>query len=306
MRDLLLNQHELIPDDSSDGLLFGTESTSYVTLTHPAITSDEPGTADAPMQREDGTDFGEDWQGGKTAAFDIGVLTDRTAAPHVNGGRALEVFESAWRARKWRTNPHAYAVLRSHMVPGQVRRAYGRPRRYAETTDSLTKKGYSTLLADFTARDGKWYDDVETTVQVGLTAGREDGFYAPIITPLVTVPATTGRPGRVSIGGTEETWIRVTIRGPIVAPVVKVGPLTVAFTSLSLAAGQWVEVTGHPWRRQAVRHDGASVRGLLTYQTAPLKDMFLEPGDYPVTLSGSDPTGNSYVEVGWRNAYTRW
>lgn len=297
-------QHELMTEDESISLLFGTDDTGYLTTTHPSIGAATGVLGDQNRFQEDGVAFGEDFEGPKTVTFEIGVLTDKDPSPHVAGADAMAVFEGVWRRRVFRKDSTAYAVLRSQMVPGRTRRAYGRPRKYSENTGRLTRKGYTPILATFQVSDGRWYDEAEQSVTTPIVPPPDGGFTTPLVTPLTTT-APTVTPAAMTVGGESATWPVVTFYGPVTDPSVDFGPFKIGLRT-TIAQGDSITVDTRPWARTVLRNDGAAMGGPLTWETPPLRLCALEPGDYALDYTGTDNTGTSYVEVKWRTAHPRW
>lgn len=299
-------EHELLPGTGGAGIVFGKVGSTYFTTEHPQITGGDDRFGDVDLEREDGVGFGEDYSSGKTIAFDIGVATwDEGLNAHEAGADALENLEREWKNPIYRTRATAYAMLRSRAVPGRTRVAYGRPRRYAEATNRLTHKGFSTVLCDFQTIDGRWYDDVEDSNTSNLVQPPTGGFKSPIKAPIVTSPPAVSVGRSITVGGTVPTWPVVEIYGPISQPVVTLGPLVIAFTG-QLLDGESVTFDPRPWSRTVLRNDGASFAGKLGYQTPPLRLCSLPPGEHAFNLAGNDETGTASATVRWRNAYSRW
>lgn len=306
--DLAPSEHEILLEDSDVSLRFGPMSGTYVTTEYPSLDSSGDTTTDVNRLREDGVAFGEDFAGAQTVTFSLAVLTDKADGdPHTANGEALDEIESVWRDRRFRSRSAAYAVLRSHTVPGRTRRAYGRPRRFSDAQSRGSHRGISTVLCDFTVGDATWYDDAEqsASVRVPVYTGSL-GFTSPLKTPITTLKPVDAWSG-VSVGGKKETWLVVRFDGPCTNPVATIGDdIKVAFTG-SIAAGDSVTYDPRPWKRSVLRaSDGASLAGKLTYDSTPLRMASVRPGDYDLGYSATDPTGTSVVTVSWRNAWTRW
>lgn len=276
---LLDFQHELLADGSAGGLVFGRAGTTYVTLEPPQIVPGDGRYGDTDDDREDGTAFGEDYLSGKTVAFEIGVDTTDTANPHADNADALEDLEDAWYDPAMRSNG-AIAVLRSRAVPGRTRRAYGRPRRFADTTSRLTHRGYSTVVADFQTRDGKWYDDEPQSITM------TSGFLVQ----------------SVVIGGRVSTWPVMTFRGPLTNPLVRVGDYVMSIAA-DIPTGMTVVYDPRPWKRTVLRSDGANYAGKVTPGSPPMKSLRLRPG---VARMGLLSAGGGSLDIEWRPAYSRW
>lgn len=287
-----VNQHELIADGAPTGLLFGTLGTGYLTLSHPSIEPGDGNVSEYARVREDGLQMGEDYDGGKSVAFEVQVIKDGATAA-ADAGDALDLFESTWRHPKWRNQFGAYAVLRSNMK-GRTRRCYGRPRRFAATEDGLAKKGMVSFLCDFTSMDGRWYDDVPSSV----------------ITPVAGAAGGT-RSATVTVGGTLDAWTVVTLSAgsaDLVNPTIVLGPLSMHLP-LTIAAGQTLTIDPRPWRRQFVwNNNPATPTGNVTPTgaTALLRDWHLPQGLHIATLTADTLAANAQVRVEWANTWSRW
>lgn len=303
-------QYELSALSGGEGFVFGTEDTGYLTLTRPQHLSGETSNNDAPRPYEDGTIFSIDFQGGKSVAFEIGVLTDQANLAISNGGNAhgtnldyLEAIEGWWTDPVWRNGAKAMAMLRA-CEGGRTSRAYGRPRRYDEATSNLTRLGYSTVVCDFQMVDGNWYSDTEGVVEVSMLAPPDGGLIAPLVAPITTVPESENRQA-IAIGGARPTWPVIEFVGPVTNPSVQIGNLQIGITG-SVAWDQKVVIDPRPWVRTALRSgDGANFAGKLSRATPRMADMKIKPGTYDVTFRGVDQSGSSRCRVRWRDARKR-
>lgn len=306
---LLTNQYELLDtDETSSVLVFGTETTGYLTLTRPTHSGQDGSYGDTTRAIEDGTMFGRDYRGSKSVAFDIGVLTDAKNALAALGFEEaenldfLDRIEGIWNDQKWRDNPDAFAVLRA-CEANRTRRAYGRPRRYAEVAGNFTKVGYTPITCTFDLIDDRWYDDTEQVVSATLIPSPDGGIVAPLVSPLTTTLASAVS-SAMTVGGSKATWPVVVVHGPVSNPIVHIGDLTIAL-ALTVPSGKTMTVDTRPWKRRVTRNDGASFAGALTAPTPPLADCSVRPGSYDVTFRGTDPTGTSFVQIKWRDARSR-
>lgn len=304
--ELRKDQHELMSEDESVRLVFGTEDTGYLTTAYPGIEVMDGTTGDVQRIREDGVSFGEDFLGGTTYNFEIGVLTDRLTPPGGDkervGGDYLGALKRVWHHPRFRQRSAAYAVLRSN-VAGRTTRCYGRPRRFAGTPGNTTKKGYTPVLADFIINDGRWYDDVEQVETSTLRPPTDGGLKAPLVAPLTTT-AVSRVDSVMRVYGSESTWPVVIFHGPVTDPRVSFGPFEVGIRA-ALAEGASVTFDPRPWMRTVIRNDGANLAGVLTPDTPPMRRCLLEPGTYQMTFRGTDLSATSWVEVRWRNAYSQ-
>lgn len=324
-------QHELTTDyDGAPALfslVFGTADTGYLTTTYPVIEGDEGENGDVQRFRDDGISMGEDSAGAKKATFEIGVLSDRAANRHEAGAELLDTFEAVWRDRRVREGSTMYAVLRSRQVGGRVRRTYGRPRRHSEQAGATTGRGMTPILCDFQSMDGVWYDDLAQSASSSSARSGIDGMLdATVLNTrgewvFETLPATGGVEGylptiaiptldrqSVTIGGKKPTWPVVTFHAgssSVLNPTVLIGDMRVELAD-TIPAGQSVTVDPRPWVRRVTRSDGANKSGKLSGRTPPLRRMMRYPGTYSFSYYATDPTGTSWAEVSWRNAYSRW
>jgi hypothetical protein len=302
------HQHEISRTSGTEGLVFGTEDTGYLTLLRPAHTSGEVRATDGERPQEDGIMFGRDYRGAKMVTFEIGVLTDK-----INGLGALDAhrsnldylntLEAFWLDETWRNSPRAMAMLRSHEA-GQTWRCYGRPRRYDETVGKLTESGYTPIVCDFQLIDDRWYADVESLVDVPLIAPPEGGLVAPLVAPLTTTLSTSGQAVAV-VGGTRTTWPVVEFHGPVTNPELTIGDLTIGLT-MSLAYDHTITVDTRPWSRSVTRNtDGAGFAGNLSRRTPVMRKALLATGAHEMTYRGTDATGTSWARLRWRDARAR-
>lgn len=332
-------QHELTTDYDNGqpelfSLVFGTENTGYLTTTYPVLEGDEGAVGDVQRYRGDGVSFGEDYQGSKRATFEIAVLTDKAQVPEFANHDAVERFEAVWRDERVRERSTKYAVLRSHMS-GRVRRTYGRPRRFADTPGVTTRRGHTQIVCDFLSSDGNWYDDVEQVVSTVANRGGIDGMLEAstqnsagrwVFTTLPGPGTSSGgqrppdgylpttatdvlSPTGFTVGGTRPTWPVATFHASggssVLNPMVRIGGLVIKLAD-NIAAGKSVTVDTRPWSRQVVGSDGANHAGRLTADTPALRNCKMYPGAYSLIYTATDPTGGSYCELSFRNAYSRW
>jgi hypothetical protein len=230
-------------------------------------------------------------------AFDL--VTNRDNGPH-----ALET--AAALAKAWRagidTVPGVVFPLR-YFTGGRLRRAYGRPRRFAGPgPDLMTRSGAAKITADFQCADELHSDDVEqslTLTVVGTAAG--GGYVLPAVLPTLTAPGAQ-RQGVVTVGGDAPAPFEVTVHGPVSAPWVSGPGWRLDFPTLSLAYDRAVTVSTYPWALTVLRDDGADLSGSLAL-TSRLLSARLRPGAATITFGGVDPTNTATATVRWRPAW---
>jgi hypothetical protein len=292
---LSADQYELLGDGDGAGLLFGTQSTGFLTVTVPSKEPGDPGGSEYARDREDGVHYGEEWEGASAVTFDVQVLADRALGNKRRAAEdALDLFESTWRSERWRGRFGAYAMLRSN-IGGTVRRCYGRPRRFAATEDGSNKRGLASFLCDFSVMDGKWYDDVTKTAS----------------TPTSTAGVT--RFANMTVGGTRETWpvIRITAGTSLVRnPSVRVGNYGYFdFDNLTISPRGSFTIDPQPWRRRFVINDDPTLATNTVQPTGAstlLQDFRLPQGNHTITLNAETLPSDARVSVEWRNAWSRW
>lgn len=304
---MLDHQWHLTSEDGTVDFLFGTVDTGVQTSRAPDLGQRATRTRDVPLPREDGIAFGTDYEDGTLLTFEANVLTSGWA----ENSDLLNEWRAAWSARVLRENPEAYAILKVQNA-GRIRRCYGRPRRFAEVDGDLSHEGYTSAIADFATRDGKFYADEVSTEQIPILPPTQFGFTAPI-TVLGTDPDTVAfqsdtltpadQPGNVTVEGAE-TWAWVEIHGPVTNPSVQLGGLTLEL-DYTIPDGMSVLLDPRPWSRRVIRSDGANLGKHLTWQTPPMGEWLLKPGSYELVYRGTDATGTSFVTVNWREAFHR-
>ncbi|MEU5181158.1 hypothetical protein AB0G49_14010 [Streptomyces longwoodensis] len=287
---------------------FGTVASGYYLLEPYEITYGDVEDGDTPMPREDGARFGQDYRGQATITFEVGVDTVDQASTRL--GRyganldAVSVMGQAWDGKAIRQRMAAPAVLRT-VQGGRERLFYGRPRKFAPAASKLTRQGYTPVVCTFVCVDGKAYSDVEQMIRVDMTPPPHRGLIGPLAEPLSMVgQGATKVPGEAVIAGKAPSWPVIRFYGPISNPGCEVvGGWKLAFSGLTLAAGQTVTVDPRPWARTVLRNNGASVAGLLTRASPRLQDLLLPVGRHDFLLRGTDRTGLSYMTISWRDAY---
>lgn len=299
------HQHELMAEDESFSFVFGTEDTGYLTLTPPSYSTTGTREGDVERHREDSVALGEDYLSGKTSTYEVAVLQDRAPNPQRAGSDALGRIEQVWRSPRFRRSSAAYAVMRT-CEGGRVTRAYGRPRRYEETTGAMTRRGITPVVCDFFSQDGRWYDDETSQVSASLVPPTDGGLTSPLVSPLTTT-ATSERQAVLEVAGTSETWPVVRFHAPsgCTAPKLQIGDDLVVGLTGTIPANSVITVDPRPWVRQATRQDGGNYAGRLSYETPPMRKMLVDPGRYTLRFSATDLTGTAWAEVEWRNAYPR-
>lgn len=246
---------------------------------------------DSDNARTDGSQFGQDFHGGRTIGLTFGVV----------GATENEVAERAgrlgayWDAPVLRETPGAIAEL----ISERGRSAFGRPRKIAPS-DVSPEARMMTIEATFRQADKLWYGARKSlSVQLGLT--QSGGFVFPLKLPLVTRGYTTAA-NTFTVEGENATWPVITIRGPILNPVVEVAGRFKFAAATSLLFDESLTIDTRPGR-QTVLRNGRRIAS-LTRTSSLLDDASLPPGSYTFTLSGSSSTGAPNAQISWRSAYS--
>ncbi|MFF8610797.1 phage distal tail protein [Streptomyces sp. NPDC015346] len=191
--------------------------------------------------------------------------------------------------------------------PGRpVKRLEGRLRRLdAELRQAV--HGYIPLDIEWVATDPTWYADTETTTELPLGWLTGGGFTAPVTAPIYVQDGTVAadRPGWVTNSGDAPAWPVIRITGPCAQATLRhvESGRTLHLPTLSLAAGQWVEIDTRPGHRTVIRETGGNASTLLS--PASRIDLFsLPPGTSEMRWTAFDATNTARLRLTWRDAYT--
>lgn len=273
-----------------NGLLLGPGTRFQVEHVDFAEPSRE--TNDATLPRNDSVLFGRDYERSRDITFDLQVLTTGSASD------ALDSLYASWRDSSIRKTPGRTVVLKWQR-DGRIRRVYGRPRGLKATTGSV-KRGWVPCTALFTARDPYFYADTEEQTTIPLVPPSATGLLVPAQAPFRLVGESSGQ-GTVTVDGHEPAPLRLRIYGPITDPTVTVVSEWEVTLRGSIASDDWVEVDA--LEHTIVSKFNVNWAGNITARSRHLEDIALEPGQHSVTLTGTDPTGTSSVDVFHRTTY---
>jgi hypothetical protein len=268
---------------------------------------------DVPRPGMDGLRVGRETRQGRVITFDIGVMGDGINTPNLpEMYDRLAALAKIWDNRIRRDFPSLCVPL-TYCRAGQMRRVYGRPRRFAQITPD-TGAAWIDLTADFQAIDGHCYDETARFTTVGFIAATKAGVRFPIRFPLTfTAREINQNPNPIVVGGTSPAWMRCWFFGPAVNPQVEFVGAPNSSTygttgykvalNATLKTGEWVIVDPTPWGQIVRRSDGSNMSGFLDWSTPPLRRMRLDPGSWRIVYNATDKTGTSYAYVDWRNCY---
>ena len=125
-------------------------------------------------------------------------------------------FAASWRALHIRENPGEVVPIR-YRLNHEIVRVYGRPRKLEAPPNNMILSGLVPIQVDFKAVDGFVYDDVESSLTLGLASTSEGGFIFPVVFPVTTLPVGLSQSQAV-VGGDAPTYPIVRFNGPVTNP----------------------------------------------------------------------------------------
>ncbi|WIE54232.1 hypothetical protein [Curtobacterium sp. MCBD17_003] len=261
----------------------------YPTIGDYDITNDDTG-----IPRDDGTQFGEDFHGGRTVGLTFG-LSGSTLADLAQ--RQADIVRY-WGGDSIRRSPGAMAEL----VSEGGRSAFGRPRKIAPS-DASPEALLMTYEADFVTADKLWYGD-EHSSQVSLVPGDSGGFAFPLEFPLTTSDRADATVS-FTVAGDVATWPIVELYGPVTTGLgfEVLGQFAFAFDLQLVDDSAPVVIDTRPWVR-SITQAGASVAGHVRSTSSRLMDASLPPGIYTLVMRGASALGNPRAVIRWRDAHT--
>jgi hypothetical protein len=166
--------------------------------------------------------------------------------------------------------------------------------------------GYVPLDIEFLAHDPAFYADEESTTELPLGWLTGGGFAAPVTAPIYVQDGTVAadRPGWVTNAGDADAWPVIRITGPCsnVSVIHADSGRTLALPTLSLTAGQWVEIDTRPGYRTITRDNGGNATAYLSPSSRI--DLFsLPPGQSEMRWTAFDSTNSARMRLTWRDAY---
>lgn len=232
---------------------------------------------------------GRDMLGGASWSWDV-------STNHRDGQAALA--EARALAAVWRSyvnDPHRLAVLR-HKAGGEVRRVYGRPRRFAPPRwDILTVQGRGRIVMDFQLTDPLIYDDTPSVLELALTGTSGEGVRWPVTFPFVWGSAPGRRDGEVIVGGRADVPFTLTFHGPssgTASAFWAQGPGWRVDLSTTLA---WDQSATVDTRTSTVtRSDGRSLAGDARGRFLTAR---LQPGAQEIAWGATDPTNTASMTL---------
>lgn len=187
-------------------------------------------------------------------------------------------FVNEWRADAVRSEWGALKPLYVCREDGTSVMVFGRPGKLAISKPS-GKNAFRKIVAEYRRSDTYAYS---TTEWIYTATG---------------TPQVIERPA-----GDAPAWLRLWLTGPMSNPVIQLGWVTVQL-SVTIQAGEVVEVSSYPWSRRVVRlNDGASFAAGLT---SPYLDKlkFEAEAETELSWTASETTGASKCQLLWRDAW---
>lgn len=255
---------------------------------------------DADLPLGDGRLFGRDRFKGSKITLEGDLVFPEDGEPE-DVHKEYENMSKAWSGDSVRGEPGEVSVLRGKWF-GNVRRVYGRPRKFSPEVTKKSAGGQIPFTADFTCADHRWYDDDESSESISIVGPTATGIVFPLVFPM-DLEGSGSKPGQIDVGGDVETWPVITVYGPIKRPRVEVFDQWEIEVQTTLKYDRYLTIDPRPWKRTVLRDDGASLAGNFTKDSRRLSKLSLEPGLWSVNFAGTDDTGTAKLEIAWRNAY---
>lgn len=238
--------------------------------------------------------FGADVASGPTWLLDFATNTDDVASARA----ALAGLARAWRPSGLATP--GYEAILKYQIGGEIRRVYGRPRKFASAPNGVHASGVILATGEFVTSEAFTYAEDLYSLSVGLVPVESGGLVSPLIGPITTV-AGSQRQGMINaVGGDAPAPMTITIKGPISGPRVWASGWRVELPGLSLAYDQSVTIDTR--KGTVIRNDGASMAGFLS-RASRLDLARLKPGASEINFGGTDATATATATVSWRPTY---
>lgn len=291
---------ELLPGQIEvNGLLLGVE-TEYVISAFTPGGKPESETNDRVRPNTDGRIFGRDRLNGRNIALELTVDCPDLAS----ASTAYSALARVWNDAATRRTSSEVVPMRVRMFDGVgTKTVYGRPRRFESVNEHFLDRGRVDVVADFACVDHLWYEEQPDPMTVSINVPSTGAFTAPFTVPVISSTTSSGV-GEFATAGTEDTWLRARIHGPIAGPIIDVLGLYQVHLTTILLDDQYVDIDARPWVRTVLRNDGANLAGTFTADTPPMSQMVLPPGAHEVVLRGVDMTSTAQLTVWWQGAAT--
>ena len=238
---------------------------------------------DFQVSQSDEIRFGRDTFKPASIMFTMSVLINRVLDNMVSYAGSLNLdfsgelnlvpeIQREWRADDVRSNWGQLKPLRWCDRDGNVRRIYGRPRKFQYT--KLTERDdFIKIVAEFKCSDTLSYDDTEIYAELEANAS-----------PLYV----TRQKGNAS------AWLRLLLLGPIDHPIITIGDQQIEL-NYDLEAGELVEISSYPWQRRAINDGGYNLSPLLIGKTQYLDRLKLPEAGVPCPVRWTAESVSTWV-----------
>lgn len=216
-----------------------------------------------------------------------------------SGLASLRTLAGQWVRER---DPNDYDVLR-YQLDSDVRRVYGRSRRFSDTLDNRLLVGNVPWVAEFEVIDSNTYEDFERSTFVAINPPAAGGFITPFTVPLTTVASGVQQGSINSVGGDAPAPFILEIHGSLTAGAAVTGKNWRIELQESLLNGETLTVDTTPWGLGIYRGSDP-VSGMLSPRTSRLFDARLDPAGDFISIEGVSPSGNASATVRWRAAST--
>lgn len=280
---------------------FGNLSTTHpfkvqVDVGAPGLT-----TQDATHPTSDGRIMGIDSFDGFDLTFALTTLPDGTAKPYMSAMDKISSFTAKWRADSIRSEPGAYASLANLE---RQRMVWGRPRQVAPKYARI-RQGLGEYIATFTTNDPNFYDTTEKIYLITPIPPAGGGFTVPLSPPFSTVAGSAELSPLIANDGELATWPIITFHGPGNKPSIEFMQGANVLWNLriddQIKYDETLVVDTRPWSRSATIN-GKPANGLLR-GTQMEKCQIPVGNNFRLRYKVKDKTGNSFVDVKWRDAF---
>lgn len=282
------------------GVLIGT-GTSVQVIETTGLGRPPVRDADVDQPSMDGQFSGPDYWSGRLVQFDAAIRIPGDPAACHDMVAALQAATDAAAVRLVGGQGLTLRVKR----PGRPVKQLTVRARKIDPEYAQVIHGYVPLDMEFLAADPTWYADDVTTTEIPLGWLTGGGFAAPVVAPIYVQDGTVAadRPGWVTNAGDADAWPIIRIIGPCANITIIHVPTGrfLAFPTLTLAAGQWVEIDTRPGYRTVTRENGGNAAAYLSPDSR--LDLFsLPPGTSEMRWTAFDNTNTARLRLTWRDA----
>jgi len=280
---------------------FGNLSNLFPLKVQVDISAIDLTTQDQPHPTSDGVVMGIDSLGGFDLNFDLTTVPETTVKPYIPALDRMGTFARYWRADSIRRKAGEYATL-SNLE--RQRLVYGRPRGFAPKLARL-RKGEAGYVAQFNTVDPNWYSTVEKVYLITPIPPAGGGFTTPLSPPFSSAAAGDQLSPFITNVGDQPTWPIIKFHGPGLNPSIELLSGATVLWELrvkdQIKYDEVLTVDTRPWSRSATIN-GKPANGLI--RGDQMEDCQIPAGgNYRLRYKVKDRTGNSFVDVKWRDAY---